>query len=155
MATPVNVGSPSAGPDAQLSNSLSNLNPADIESVTILKDASSTSIYGARGANGIILITTKKGKSGKTVFNYSSQVGVSALTNVNFEVASAAEYVELQREAQINDGVAPAIAVLNYPDGPDSNWYDAAFKEDAITNQHNFSASGGNDKTTYFVFGIF
>ena len=147
----VNVGSALAGPDAQLSNSLSNLNPADIESITVLKDASSTSIYGARGANGIILITTKKGKSGKTAFNYSSQVGVSGLTDVNFEVASASEYIELQREAQINDGVAPAIAVLNYPDGEDSNWYDAAFKSDAITQQHNFSASGGNEKTTFFA----
>ncbi len=152
---PVNVGASAAGPSstaaAELSNSMSNLNPADIESITILKDASSTSIYGARGANGIVLITTKKGREGKTTFNYSSQVGVSSRTNVNFEVLNASEYTELHREAQINDGVAPAIAVLNYPDSENYDWVDKAFKDDAITAQHNFSASGGNEKTTFFA----
>jgi TonB-linked SusC/RagA family outer membrane protein len=151
----VNVGAPAAGPststDYALQNSMSNLNPADIETVTILKDASSTSIYGARGANGIILITTKKGRSGKTVFNYSSQVGVSAITNTNFEVATVDEYIELQREAQVNGGTDPAVAVQNFPDAEQSDWYGAAFKEDAITQQHNFSASGGNDKSTFYA----
>lgn len=149
---PVNVGSPAAGTSADLQNSMSNLNPADIESVTILKDASSTSIYGARGANGIILITTKKGKEGKTRFSYSSQVGVSSLTDVDLEVLSASEYIELHREAQVNSGIAPAVAVLNYPDTDvDTDWYDLAFSEDALTQIHNFSASGGNEKTQFFT----
>ncbi|MDB4304049.1 SusC/RagA family TonB-linked outer membrane protein, partial [Desulfosarcina sp.] len=149
---PVNVGAPAAGPSADLQNSMSNLNPADIETVTILKDASSTSIYGARGANGIILITTKKGKQGKTRFSYSSQVGVSSLTDVDLSVLSASEYIELHREAQINSGTEPAIAVLNYPDTDvDTDWYGLAFQDDALTQQHNFSASGGNEKSTFYA----
>jgi len=132
---------------------LSNINPADIESVTILKDASSTSIYGARGSNGIILITTKKGKQGKAKFSFSSQVGVSARAYVGLKVLNASEYIELSREASVNAGIAPAISVLTYPDTDvDTDWSKYAYRDwTALTKRHNFSVSGGSDKVNYFM----
>ncbi|MCG1035709.1 SusC/RagA family TonB-linked outer membrane protein [Polaribacter sargassicola] len=141
------------GLDAGNRDPLSNISSADIESVTILKDASSTSIYGARGANGIILITTKKGKQGKAKFSLSSQVGVSARAVELFEVLNASEYIELQRESQINAGIEPAVAVLNYPDSDDdTDWSEYAYRDwDAVTKNTNFSASGGNENVNYYL----
>ncbi|QNM84253.1 TonB-dependent receptor [Polaribacter pectinis] len=143
----------SGGLDSGNRDPLSNLNPSDIESVTILKDASSTSIYGARGANGIILITTKKGRQGKAKFTFSSQVGISARAVKLFDVLNTSEYNELSREAQVNAGVAPAIAVLNFPDTDvDTDWADLAYRDwTAVTKRHNFSVSGGSENINYFM----
>ncbi len=139
------------GLDSGLRDPLSNLNPADIESVTILKDASSTSIYGARAANGIIMITTKRGKEGKAKFEFATQVGVSARAVNKYKSLNASEYIELHREADINAGFTPSEALARNPDTDvDTNWGDYAYRDwKALTKRYNFSVSGGNDKINY------
>jgi TonB-linked SusC/RagA family outer membrane protein len=82
---------------------IENINPADIESIEVLKDASSTAVYGSRGANGVVLVTTKKGKEGKVTLNYSGTVTFSTLHNVS-EMMSAAEWLKYSRYAYFNSG---------------------------------------------------
>ena len=141
------------GLDSSTRDPLSNINPSDIESVTVLKDASSTSIYGARGANGIILITTKKGRQGKAKFNFSSQFGISARAVKLFDVLNSSEFNELHRESLVNAGISPASAVLQFPDTTvDTDWGELAYRDwDAVTKRHNFSVSGGTEKVNYFI----
>ncbi len=143
----------SGGLDVGNRDPLSNINPSDIESVTILKDASSTSIYGARAANGIIMITTKKGKQGKAKFEFSSQTSVSARAYTDFEVLNTSEFIELHREADVNAGVSPALAVLNYPNNDvNTDWSELAYIDwKAITTRHNLSVRGGTEKMNYFI----
>ncbi len=146
----------------QLSSVLSNLNPNDIESVTILKDAVATSLYGTRASNGVVLITTKSGKEGKTKFLASSQYGFSKLATNNMEVLNSSEYVELQREAiynfYIDQGLSEleAASLATREAGPDSintDWMDYAFNNKAPTWNFELSASGGTEKTKFYVSG--
>ncbi len=141
----------SGGLDSGNRDPLSNINAADIESITVLKDASSTSIYGARAANGIIMITTKRGKAGKAKFEFNTQMGVSARAVNKFKVLNTQEFIELQRESDINAGFSPAVAVLRTPDSDvDTNWGDLAYRDwTALTKRYNFSVSGGTDKLSY------
>ncbi len=118
-------------------NPLSFINPEDIESIDILKDASSTAIYGARGANGVILITTKKGKSGAGTISYDSYVGVSTIRE-KIDVLSAADFRSYKR--------ADNSKLLDK--GASTNWQDQIFRS-AITQNHSLTMSGGNDKSTY------
>lgn len=84
---------------------LSYINPDDIESITVLKDASATSIYGADGANGVILVTTKKGKEGKPQLNLSLRTGISKINeSTKFKVLMAEQYMTLAKEAYLNAG---------------------------------------------------
>ena len=148
---PMNTTASYAGPAGENKSSLAQLNQADIESITVLKDASSTSIYGARGANGVILITTKKGKTGKTTFSLDSQVGFSSRAT-KMEVLSADDYIMLHREAMINSGSTEAAALNLYPDTDvNTNWQDIAFSDSALTNKIHLSAKGGNEKMNFFT----
>lgn len=154
-------------------NPLVDINPNDIESLEILKDASASAIYGSRAANGVILITTKRGKSGKTNFNIGYLTGVSTPTG-NREWLNTEEYVELFTEANgglttglINRfnryGGAPSThpsgvpheswAVPGAPGYVDTKWEDYVFRDDAGINQFDLSASGGNEKTRFFISG--
>lgn len=126
---------------------LTYMNPNDIESVTVLKDATATSIYGANGANGVILITTKKGSPGNNRINYSFRTGMNVLNNNKFQVLNYNEYKELLNESFANSGL-PINPVNVEPNGTD--WYDLYFRN-GITTQHDLSFSGGNDKTRYYV----
>jgi TonB-linked SusC/RagA family outer membrane protein len=122
---------------------ISFLNPADIENLSILKDASSESIYGIRAANGVVLITTKKGKSGKPVVNYNGYVGYQKVTN-QIKMANANEYATMINE---KDGVQ----VLDPSDfGEGTDWYHQILRNALITN-HQVSASGGSDKSNYTI----
>lgn len=94
------------------SNTLSAINPEDIENITVLKDAASASLYGSRAANGVVLITTKQGKQGKTRFNFKSSVGFSHLATNSYEVMTASERFDYQREAYINRDLYQAGAIL-------------------------------------------
>ena len=154
---PMNIDPVSQATDGTLSNPLSNINPNDIANVTVLKDAASTSIYGSRAANGVILITTKTGKVGETQFRLNAQYGVSGKATSNFEVLNSSEYVELMMEAEINAGVDPAQAAINVgTDEIDTDWMAEAFNNFAPTTQIDFSASGGTEKTKYFTsLGLF
>lgn len=119
------------------------INPADIETMDVLKDASATAIYGARGANGVILITTKKGKSGTSVMNYNSSVGVSELTRA-LPVYSAAEFRKKVVE----------VGGLLDDKGGNTDWQKEITRT-ALTQNHNLTMSGGAEKLTYFAsFGL-
>ncbi|WP_194777908.1 SusC/RagA family TonB-linked outer membrane protein [Pararhodonellum marinum] len=129
---------------------LSTINPNEIESIEILKDASATSIYGSRGANGVILITTKKGKAGRSVVNLESYYGVQEVAN-QLELLNASQFATLVNDANINAGRAPIY--LN-PDrfGEGTNWQSELFRTAPISN-YQLSISGGNANTRYAISG--
>ncbi|HEY1006354.1 MAG TPA: TonB-dependent receptor [Sphingobacteriaceae bacterium] len=124
------------------------LNQNDIESIEVLKDAASAAIYGARAASGVILVTTKKGKSGTMRLNYSGYYGVQAPVR-RLDLLNATEYATLRNEASVAGGGA-----IIYPDprsfGTGTDWQDALFNDNAAVQNHELSVSGGNDKSTYY-----
>lgn len=133
-------------------NPLNALNPNDIQSIEVLKDASATAIYGSRGANGVILITTKKGKSGDIKVNYNTQVGVQTIAN-RIDVLSAREYITAMNElAQAAGSTVPFDSNAISAIGAGTDWQDEVFRS-ALLNVHNISVSGGNEKTNFFVSG--
>ena len=128
------------------------LNPTDIESIEILKDAASAAIYGARAANGVVLVTTKAGKAGKTSVNYDFSFGWQNPWKKK-SVLNAKEYMTLMNEMQVNDGNLPrynAADIANFQ-GNGTDWQDEVFNYDAPVQQHQLSINGGNDKVTYFL----
>ena len=130
-------------------NPLAALNPNDIENIEILKDASATAIYGSRGANGVILITTKKGKSGEAKVTYSSNIGIQS--NVRkWDLLSPQEYTKSINEIQAAGGalVSERVDVIN--DGG-RDYQDLVLNDMAMVEDHNLSVSGGTDKTNYFM----
>ncbi|MEK7198931.1 MAG: TonB-dependent receptor plug domain-containing protein, partial [Bacteroidota bacterium] len=140
-------------------NLLSTLNPNDIESISVLKDAASQSIYGSRAANGVIVVTTKKGKAGKTKFRFDTEVGQSntAYTNAKYKPLNAQQYTSITREGLVNLGQSQAVIdatinALGGNSGIDFNWLDNVSRN-GTQQQYNVSAQGGNDKTTFFLSG--
>ena len=138
-------------------NPLSSINPADIESIQVLKDASATAMYGARGANGVILITTKRGIEGPVKVNLIATVGVLELTR-SLDLLNARELAELG-----NDAVTEARKYypdISYGDNfafPErfeegTNWQDEIFRS-ALMQNYQLSLRGGNEKTRYFMSG--
>ncbi|MEM6262986.1 MAG: TonB-dependent receptor [Bacteroidota bacterium] len=139
---------------AEAKNPLNFLNPSDIESIDILKDASATAIYGARGANGVVIITTKKGQAGKGALSYGTFVSVSNVLN-QLDVLSADEFRAAQRDVQTffntdadpnNDITDDQLAARDF--GANTNWQDEIFRT-ALSHQHNLAFSGGSNSTTY------
>jgi len=132
----------------QYSNALTTINPNDIESIEILKDASATAIYGARAANGVVLITTKKGKSGESSISLENYVGVQQLYK-KIEVMNLKEYAEYISEVSIGD-----IEEFQNPDllGDGTDWQDVIFR-DALMNNHQLSVTGGDEKTRFSITG--
>ncbi|WP_165200521.1 SusC/RagA family TonB-linked outer membrane protein [Muriicola soli] len=141
-------------------NSLIGLNPEDIESIEILKDASAAAIYGSRGSNGVVLITTKSGRKGDTRFSFRSSYGWSEASNT-LEWLNTEEYVELFTEAALNSGFTEDDAAFffnlfaqeegDWRDGAvDTDWQDLALISGSIQDV-NFSASGGGGNTTFFL----
>jgi TonB-linked SusC/RagA family outer membrane protein len=128
-------------------NALADINPADVESVEVLKDGSATAIYGSRAANGVLMITTKKGRSGRSNVNYSAVFGISN-PQKKFDLLNAEEFVTISNEKFINDG-QPAQAFLN-SEKTSTDWQQEVFNENAISQIHNLSIDGGSDKTSYF-----
>lgn len=149
------------------SNVLSGLNPNDIESMTVLKDATATSIYGSRAANGVIVVTTKKGKTGKTQYSLNVQTGVSSRATNKFKVLNQSQYIDYLNDALVTAGYSSGkdetVAMLKdkvdgfgFPVDSKGNLYDfdwmkAAYSSSAPTYNADFSASGGNEKTNFFV----
>lgn len=154
---PLNIGDLTR--TTQTANILSTIDPNEIESINILKDASAASIYGSRAANGVVLITTKSGSVGKTKFKFTTQHGVSDWENPNnFSVMNSEQFTEYMREAVINGGGDPDDPNANggstyFPIRPDTistDWLnDYAFQE-GVTHQYGLSASGGTEKTRFF-----
>ncbi len=133
-------------------NALGDINPQDIESVEILKDGAATAIYGSRAANGVILITTKKGSAGKPKFTYDGWYGVASPVKL-FDLLNAEQFVEINNEKNLGNGGTGAIANLQTrADGSivDTDWQDYVFRNGTQT-AHTFSATGGNLNSTYYV----
>ena len=139
-----------------VSGGINYLNPVDIESVEILKDAASAAIYGARAANGVILVTTKKGTKGKASVNYDVSYGWQNPWKKR-EILNAEEYMVIMNEMQLNDGNLPRYnneQVMGAGVGTD--WQDETFYYNAPVQNHQVSVSGGSDDLLYFLsFGFF
>ena len=131
-------------------NPLSGINPNDIATVDVLKDASAAAIYGSRAANGVMVITTKKGKKGKTRFNYNTWFSRSTPYNLP-KLLNAEDYTMIKNEALVNAGKAPGFFLSKNPDGStvDTNWYDVAY-EPGISSNQNINISGANETTQYY-----
>lgn len=144
-----NIGGTTAGTTPR-SNPLADINPADIESFEVLKDGSATAIYGSRAANGVILITTKKGKQGSAKINYDMWLGWSEATR-KLDVLNAEQYMEISNEKFTNAGQSAFAFPSFNPDGSlvDTDWQDVIFRTGFVQN-HAVTVSGGNDKTSYF-----
>lgn len=139
---------------AQNVNPLNSINPNDIESVEVLKDASAAAIYGSRGANGVILITTKRGKKGKPKFTYNARVGVAKETN-RVDMLNAEEWLAVRQEAWENDGNAGRVPLpngLTYEDieGINTNWVDQV-TQTGLKHEHNISMRQGNSWLSTYV----
>ena len=144
----------------------SNINtvaPQDVETMTVLKDAASASIYGSRAANGVILITTKKGKQGKIAIDYTGYVSMESVGKTMETVNNYADFMELRNEAHYNSGSGEyaqfsreTIDAWRNDNGqnpllyPNTDWADEVFKTAVATN-HNISMSGGTDKISFFT----
>lgn len=126
--------------DGVLTDDISNINTADIVTMDVLKDASSTAIYGARGANGVVIITTKKGASGVTKMNYNNFVGIRQAAHL-VDMANAEEYANYASAA-----TGQSVFAGQY----DTDWYGQILRN-AWTHNHNFSLSGGSERTTHFL----
>jgi len=137
----------------------SQLDANEVESVSILKDASSAAIFGVKGANGVVLVTTKRGKSGKVVASYSFNYGFQQVTKFNNNLGSY-EYATLLNEALLNDNLPLAFTndqIEKFRTGedpilyPNTNWQKLVLGGTAPQMQHNLSFSGGSDKVKYFA----
>ncbi len=135
------------GNSAPLRNPLNSLNPNDIESMTILKDASATAIYGSRGANGVVLITTKQGSAGRLTVDYDGYLSSSTLSN-KIDLLSGPEYRSFIQE-QVSAGRL-SQAALDVLGNADTDWQDEVTRN-AITHSHNLAFSGGTADATYRV----
>ncbi|HBX87710.1 MAG TPA: TonB-dependent receptor, partial [Marinilabiliaceae bacterium] len=130
--------------DGMKTSSINDLNPNDISSMEILKDAASAAIYGTEGANGVVLITTKSGQKGEAKVNYDFAYGIQNLAT-NMELMNAAEYKQFMKEAGLT---------VNSSEGYDTDWL-SEISESAPMQRHNLSVSGGGEKTTYMVAGSY
>lgn len=124
------------------------LNTSDIESMEVLKDASATAIYGTRGSNGVILITTKKGIAGQTNVSFSASVGFKTIKKP--KMAGAAEYEQVFKTRYTNDGRTAAwVGADNLTDADGTDWWDEVINKTALVQNYTLGVSGGTDKLTY------
>ncbi|MBZ5856091.1 SusC/RagA family TonB-linked outer membrane protein [Flavihumibacter profundi] len=133
-------------------NALSSINPSDIESIDVLKDASATAIYGSRGANGVVIITTRRGKKGKNDVNYSAYVGRQQITK-KLALLNGSQWASLVNDINVSDNVPKtfsdsAIAAI----GIGSDWQNSALR-DANVQNHELSFTGGDEKSRYLIAG--
>lgn len=159
---PINTGSYSQiGVGGQQTNALADLNPADIESMEILKDAASAAIYGSRASNGVVLITTKRGKAQKTQINLNTYYGTQSVWR-RVEPVTGPEYVSYIQEAVRNrltptslPSAAGLVGLNNDPSTyPSTNWFDEIFR-DAPISQTDLNFSGGTERTKFFLSGSY
>lgn len=143
-------------------NPMAQLNPSDIESITVLKDAAAIALYGSKASNGVILITTKKGKLGKTVFSFRHQTDLATRLKGKLELVNKQEYLELLNEAYKN--FDPSLTESDIQSDLQSkfptkangdfyyeNWEDQVYEKNALSISNELSISGGNEKTTFYL----
>lgn len=137
---------------------LNSINPADIERIDVLKDADATAIYGSRGANGVVLITTKRGKSGKVKTEARVYSGVS-MVNRKVEMLNTQQYLALRREAFKNDNRTPdetnALDLTQWDQNLDQNWQEKLIGNTAKLTEGQLSLSGGSDQTNFLLSGTY
>lgn len=138
---------------------LSYINPADIETISVLKDADATAIYGSRAANGAILITTKKGKGGQTRVDFSLQQGIGQVTR-RLDMMNTQQYLQMRHEGLNNDGITPSLAngdydLLQWDTTRNTDWQKALIGGTAHYSNFNATASGGNSVTQYLIGGTY
>lgn len=162
----VNSGQPGAEPDVRIRGTVSRynskplyvvdgiftdninfINANDIESMEILKDPSSLAIFGVKGANGVIIITSKKAKSGKTTLNYNTTFGVKSIVNKP-SLTNAAQFKTLYDEQRVNEGAAPYSYYSNFTG--DTDWIEEIANNSAAVTTHNISISNGTDKNKFY-----
>lgn len=136
-------------------NRLNSLNPNDISSIEVLKDGASTAIYGARAANGVVLVTTKRGKEGKTSVSYNGSFTIQSVAK-KLEVLDGYQYALLQNEARAAQGVEPLspdwLHPENIPGAANTNWQDEILRTAPAT-EHTLTISGGNKNANYLLSG--
>jgi len=166
---PATSGDYSPGALGARTNALADLNPNDIESIEVLKDAAAAAIYGSRGANGVVLITTKKGKAGHTKFNAGYYTGIVTETN-RMKYLTAAEHLSLRDRYKEQSGLpadVPTTLLGTYEGNPftrgmadsiaslgGTDWIDQVLRRGSVQ-EANLSASGGNDKTLFYLGGTY
>ncbi|RBQ06808.1 SusC/RagA family TonB-linked outer membrane protein [Pedobacter miscanthi] len=161
--TPIGKGNTDVINIAGAVSPLSNLNPADIENITILKDADATSIYGSRGANGVVLITTKKAKSGATKIDVNLRQGISTIS-AKPKLLNLQDYLQMRKNAFSNDKLIPSSDPASTSYAPDltlwsqtqsTDWVDYIFGSSASSTDLQARVSGGKGNTTFSVNGNF
>ena len=137
-------------------NPLASINPNDIESIDIAKDAAASAIYGSRAANGVVFITTKKGKNGRAKVSYDGWVGFTKATRLP-EILNAQQYVDFKNAALTNLKVNSPTTTGNFIIPTDANgnpintnWYDEVYRQN-VSHSHSINVSGGNEGTTYYL----
>ncbi len=139
--------------------SINDIDPNDIEDITVLKDASATAVFGVRGANGVILVTTKRGTEGKPKISFSTSGSILFPTKLP-EMANSYQYAQYHNQMKINDGEAPLFSdeiIQKFKDGsdplryPDINWYDYIMKDYTFQSRHNVNIRGGTQTVRYFL----
>ena len=141
-----------------IAGDITNLNPADIERIDVLKDAASAAIYGAQAANGVILVTTKSGKEGTSKISYDGYVGWQTVGR-KFDMLNSREYMSIMDEARLNSGMSPvdwaSLNSIHDANGNiyDTDWIDKPIDDGALTTSHNLSFAGGSKTSTYVISG--
>ena len=137
---------------------ITTLNPADIESIDVLKDAASAAIYGAQAANGVVLVTTKSGKEGTGKITYDGYIGWQTLAR-KFNMLNSTQYMQIMDEARLNSGMSPVDwSSLKYIHDANGNvyntdWIDQAVDNGALTTSHSLAFTGGSKTSTYSISG--
>ncbi len=149
------TGSGISGTQSMYGNPLSNLNPSDIESISVLKDASATAIYGSRGANGVVLITTKKGKAGRTNVDVNVQSGMGHVAH-KADLLNTRQYLDMRHEALTNDGKTPSLAggdydLLLWDTTRYTDWQKELIGNTAHYTDAQASVSGGTEYTQFLI----
>jgi TonB-linked SusC/RagA family outer membrane protein len=146
-------GLPQFNDDVRGANGLATINPSDIESIEVLKDAAATAIYGSRGANGVVMITTKSGKAGQQRVNLESSIGIQQLRK-KLELMNSDEYVDYAKRYFKNSNLTLPADLAAYVPSANTDWQDEVFHT-ALFSNSSLNISGGNDLTRYFVSGGF
>ncbi|UZR94552.1 SusC/RagA family TonB-linked outer membrane protein [Chondrinema litorale] len=155
---PVVSGDLSASSSTSSFNALASINPADIESITVLKDAASTAMYGARGTNGVIVITTKKGKSGKATYSANFEYGIVKQATDGIPLLNASQFMEVNQEAYANALAVDSIQASAVPDWDalwdgetDTDWKDIITNDHANYQNYNISMTSGTEKGNMYA----
>src|ERR1044072_4264751 len=144
-------GLPQFNDDVRGANGLATINPSDIESIEVLKDASATAIYGSRGANGVVMITTRSGRAGQSRIVFQSSAGVQKLRK-KLELMNSTEYVDFAKRYYANSNLPMPADLANFTPTINTDWQDEVFQTGVLSNT-SLNVSGGTERSRYFISG--